>query len=205
MVLFRLLTASRLTGGLALASSFLVLAGAAAAQTATPPTYGPPIAGECLFGRDDAIDHSKIGVTASQQLVQYAKEIDADLKAQGAAIQADDRALVGQKASLSAADYQQKVNQLRQRYADLSRLQKLRATQLGLTRSDALTQIGAVILPSLSSVVTARHCSVVFERAATYGSAAAMDITPAVIQQMDATQSALTLKLATPEAAQAAR
>lgn len=206
MVLFRLHAASRLGRRLALVSAALAIAGPAAAQASpTPPTYGAPVAGICLFARGIALDRSQAGVSANQQIAQFSQGIDAELKAQRTAIENDDRALAGQKASLPAAEFDRRVAQLRQRYADLSRTQATRAAQLRLTSRDALNQVGKVLDPSLADTITARHCAVVFERANTYGATEAMDVTGAVIQKMDALQSVVALRLATPEAAQAAR
>ena len=152
-----------------------------------------------------ALDRSQAGVSANQQIAQFSQGIDAELKAQRTAIESDDHALAGQKASLPAAEFDRRVAQLRQRYADLGRTQATRGAQLRLTSRDALSQVGKILDPSLADTITARHCAVVFERANTSGAADAMDITGAVIQKMDALQSVVALRLATPEAAQAAR
>jgi outer membrane protein len=205
MVSLRLLKAAPALRGLALVAGALAVAGAAAAQTPPPPaTFGPPIAGLCLFARGAAVARSQVGVSAEQQLSQFAQGIDAELKAQATAIHNDDHALLGQKASLPAAEYQQRVNQLRQRISELEHTRALRGAQLALTRKDALAQIGKILEPGMNETITARRCSVVFEGTVAYGSADAMDITPAVIQRMDAMQTVVALRLATPEAAQAA-
>ena len=177
------------------------------AQTASAaaPVYGPPIAGLCLFARAEALTRSQAGVSATQQLAQFGLGIDAELKAQEGAIHNDDVALATQKAALPPADYQQRVVQIRQRYAGLDRTRALRAAQLDVTRKQALAVVGQIIDPSLADTITSHHCSAVFERSATYGAAAASDITPAVIQRMDSIQSMVAIRLATPESAQAAR
>jgi Skp family chaperone for outer membrane proteins len=205
MVLFNLIAARRWSHRLALVSGAVVLAGAATAQTAPGPAYGPPIAGVCFLTRADAIDHSQAGVSANQQMTQFGQGIEAELKAQRTAIESDDKALAGQKANLSPAEFDRRVAQLRQRYADLNRTQSIRAAQLRLTSRDAINQLGKILQPSLTDTITARRCSAVFERSVTYGASDAMDITAMVIQKMDALQSVIALRLATPEAAQAAR
>lgn len=199
----QLATASRWARRLVLASGGCLIVTAAAAQTATP-TFGPPIAGACILAKSEAIDRSQAGVSANQQLTQFGQGIEAELKAQRTAIENDDRALASQKASLSSAEFERRVAQLRQRYTDLTHTQTLRAAQLRLTTKDAIAQVTKIFGPSVADTITARHCSMVIERSVTYGSAQAMDITPLVIQKMDGIQSVVALRLATPEAAQAA-
>lgn len=196
---------------LVLVLAALAIGGAAPAsvraQTApgAAAVYGPPIVGLCLFARAEALTRSQAGVSATQQLAQFGLGIDAELKAQEGAIHNDDVALATQKSVLPAADYQQRVVQMRQRYADLDRTRALRAAQLDVTRKQALAVVGQIVDPSLADTITTHRCSAVFERSATYGAAGASDITPAVIQKMDSVQSMVALRLATPEAAQAAR
>jgi Skp family chaperone for outer membrane proteins len=201
----QLAAASRWARRLALASGGCLIVTAAAAQTATPaPTFGPPIAGACILAKSEAIDRSQAGVSANQQLTQFGQGIEAELKGQRTAIENDDRALAGQKASLSPVEFERRVAQLRQRYTSLNHTQTVRAAQLRLTTKDAIAQVTKIFEPSVADTITARHCSMVIERSVTYGSAEAMDITPVVIQKMDGIQSVVALRLATPEAAQAA-
>jgi Skp family chaperone for outer membrane proteins len=191
---------------LAGATAALALSAApASAQPALAPTYGPPTPGVCLFAQAEALSHSKAGVSADQQLKQFAVGIEAELTAERSAIYNDDRALAAQRASLSAADYQQRTEQLRQRYAELDHTRSLRDAQLNLTRNQAAEQVMKVLKPSLADTITARKCSFVLERSVTYGAADALDITGAVIQRMDALLSFVPLRLAPPEAVQNAR
>jgi hypothetical protein len=206
-----MVSVQRVARPLALVLAASAICGAAQAQVpaqaplAAAPVYGPPIVGLCLFAQAEALTRSQAGVSATQQLAQFGLGIDAELKAQEGAIHNDDVALATQKAVLPPADYQQRVVQMRQRYADLDRTRALRAAQLDVTRKQALAVVGQIVDPSLADTITTHHCSAVFERSATYGANGASDITPAVIQKMDSVQSMVAIRLATPEAAQAAR
>jgi outer membrane protein len=183
----------------------LFLAGEAIAQSTAAPVFGPPLPGVCLLSQSDALARSRVGASAAQQLKQFANGIDAELGAERTAIVNDDHALLGQKPSLGTADYQQRVAQLKQRYAELDHTRALRDAQLNMTRRDAIAQVMTVLTPSLAETITTKRCSVVFERGATYGSADATDITSAVVQRMDARASLITLRLAPPDAVQGAR
>jgi Skp family chaperone for outer membrane proteins len=165
-------------------------------QATAPPTFGPPLAGVCLFGREQALGQSRAGVSANQQLSQFQQGIEAELKAERDTIARDDQALLAQKPSLPAADYQQRVTQLRQRYDVLQRTTQTRAAQLTRTRNDAITQIATAMAPSLNETITARRCSLVIEKGGVYGANPAMDITPQVIGLMNTRLPSVTLRLA---------
>jgi Skp family chaperone for outer membrane proteins len=184
----------------------LLAAGGAFAQGVPPaavaPVFGPATPGVCLFDQAQALSQSRAGASADQQLKQFAVGVDAELKAERTAIYNDDHALAGQKASLAPADYEQRVAQLKARYAELDRTRRLRDGQLDLTRQDAAAQIMKVLTPSLMDTITARRCSFVLERSVTYAASDALDITGAVIQRMDAQLGYLTLRLAPPESVQ---
>jgi len=196
------------TRWLALGAALLAAAPAslalAQAPAAAAPVYGAPIAGLCLFSQNQALSQSQAGVSASQQIAQFSQGIDAELKAQQGAIVNDDRALARQKGQLPAAEYDQRVAQLRQRYGELDATRKVRAAQIELTQRQAAAQVGAVLNPSLADTITARRCAVVFDKSGIYGAAEAMDITPMVVQRMDARMATISLRLAPPEAVRAA-
>jgi Skp family chaperone for outer membrane proteins len=193
----------RLSSGMAAAGALVLgaaFAGDGLAQPAAPaPTFGPPLAGVCMFARAQALEASQAGVSAGQQIQQFDRGVRAELDAERAAIVSDDRALAAQKATLPAAAYQQRVGALKQRYAELDRTTQLRGQQLAKTRADAVALISRALDAGVAETITARHCSVVFERAGSYGSNAGMDITAQVIQQMNERLPGVTLRLAPPE------
>jgi hypothetical protein len=92
---------------------------------------------------------------------------DAELGAERTAIVNDDQALLGQKASLSPADYQQRVAQLKQRYAELDRTRALRDAQLNMTRRDAIAQMNTVRGPKTGAAVDCAMASPARNNAAT--------------------------------------
>jgi outer membrane protein len=188
-----------------LAAPLLAGALAALASSAAAQTYGPATPGVCVFSRDQALSASQAGVSASQQIAQFTQGARAELGAQRTAIYNDDRALAAQKTQLAAADYQQRIAQLRQRYQSLDRTTQTRDAQLTQTRKDAFAQVAAVMSPSLAEIITTRRCGVVLEKATTYGSNPDMDITALVIQRMNARLPLLNLRQAPPETVQRAR
>lgn len=188
-----------------IAGALFATSGSAQTAGASAPTYGPPLAGICVFDEPRAVDQSRAGAGATQQIAQFAQGVRGELDAQRAAIVADDRALAARKAALPQADFQQRVTQLRQRYQALEDTQKLREAQLVQTRRDAVGQIAKALNPALTEIVTARRCSVVLGRGAIFGANAAMDISPQVIERMNARLPTLNLRLAPPEAVKQGR
>ena len=193
--------ARRLSLLVGIAAAFAVAVPALAQPIAAPPVYGPPIPGVCLFARDVALDRSLAGVSANQQIQQFTAGIRAELDAQRNSIVNDDRALAAQKASMPATEFQQRVAQLQQRYAAVERTRRTREAQVARTRAEAVRLILQTMTPSLGETITARKCSLVVEKAGTYGANPVMDVTDQVIQKMNARLQSVTLRLAPPDPA----
>ena len=60
-------------------------------------------------------------------------------------------------------------------------------------------QIGAAALPALNAALTAHRCSIVLDKGRVYSVNAAMDLTPEVIQKVNAALPTITLQLAAPQ------
>ena len=184
--------------------AFLLLGGSAAlAQAGAPgsgfhPTYGPPVAGICVFSQAQALGQSAAGRAAAQQLQGYAKTIQAELESERTGIVNDDRTLQARKASLSAAQYQQSASQLQQRATAFDRKTRTRSDQLQRTRADASQQVVAVLTPILAGAISAHRCGLVVERSGIYGANAAMDLTPEVTRTLNAKLPAVRVTLAPP-------
>ena len=190
-------------------TKFLLIAcfvapGLATAQTPAPALaanpMGPPLAGICLFGRDAAIANSKAGQATNARLVQLGTQVNAELAPETQALVTERDALNAGATTIPAAQRGPRIDALQKRAATFNQLQQLRTAQLQASRTQAIEQILKQMDPVLGPISTSRHCSVVFERSATYGFNPAMDITPAVIQQLDARLPTLTFNLAPPKA-----
>ena len=180
-----------------------ILAAPAFAQTAAaapPPTYGPPVAGVCVFNRAFALERSQAGQSVSRQMAQFAQTIKTELSGQKSAIEADDKVLAQRKPSLTQAQFQQGVNQLRARYAGLDRVARERQDQMERTAKDAAGLIGRATEPAISEVITQRKCSLVVDTAVVFGANPAMDITGPVVQLLNQRLPSVTVRLAPPRA-----
>jgi Skp family chaperone for outer membrane proteins len=105
---------------------------------------------------------------------------------------------------MPAVQYQQSATDLQRRAQAQDALIRTRNDQLARTRDQAVRQIGAAALPALNAALTAHRCSVVLDKGRIYSVNAAMDLTPEVIQKVNAALPTVTLQLAAPQQAQAA-
>ena len=167
-------------------------------QTVAPATMAPAAPGICLFARDVALGSSKAGVAANARMRQLSAQVQAELAPEQQAIAGEDNVLRTSGARMSPTERQQRSDALQRRTAAFTELQRIRTAQIQQTRANAIAEILKPMEAALNAIATSRHCSVVFERSATYGFNAAMDLTPAVIQQIDARLPTLTFNLAPP-------
>jgi outer membrane protein len=177
------------------------LASGARAQVVQAP--GGPLAGVCVYSEEMTLAQSQAGVSANQQLAKMQQSINAELKPANDALVADARALEARRASSPPAQYQQSAADLQRRAQAQDALARTRNDQLVRTRDDAVRRIGAAALPALNGALTAHRCSIVLDKGRVYSVNAAMDLTPEVIQKVNASLPSLTLQLAAPQQAPA--
>lgn len=177
------------------------LASGASAQVVAAP--GAPVAGVCVYSEEMVLAQSQAGASATQQLAKMQQSINAELKTANDALVSEARALEARKPSTPAAQYQQSATDLQRRAQAQDALTRTRGDQLVRTRDDAVRRIGTAALPALNASLTAHRCSIVLDKGRVYSVNAAMDLTPEVIQKVNASLPSLTLQLATPQQAQA--
>ena len=166
------------------------------------PVYGAPIPGICVFSRDLALSTSDAGLGVNKQLAPLSQAAQTELDGQRDTLNADNKALLAQKAKLSAADFQKRLAALQQRAQDYNTAVQTRNAQFAQTRAKAMDQIAATATPILVDAITAHHCALVVDRAGIYGANPAMDLTSDVIKQLNLIMPSLPVSLLPPEALQ---
>jgi Skp family chaperone for outer membrane proteins len=190
------------------AGALVILAASAAgalAQTPTAsntPTYGPPIPGVCVFSRDVALNTSQAGVSANQQIQKMEQDAEATIGPERTAITEADKALSAEKPKLAPAKYQERAAALQQRVQAYSVLVQTRNAQFSHTHDKAMSQIAQAVTPILVATITDHKCSLVVERGGIYGANPAMDLTPEVVQKLNAVLPTITVTLEPPPSAQ---
>jgi outer membrane protein len=186
-------------GGAALLAT---LASGANAQVVAAP--GAPLAGVCVYSEELTLSQTQAAIAANQQLAKMQQTVNGEVKPTNDALISEAKGLEARKASMPAAQYQQSATDLQRRAQAQDALIRTRNDQLARTRDQAVRQIGAAALPALNAALTAHRCSVVLDKGRIYSVNAAMDLTPEVIQKVNAALPTVTLQLAPPQQAQAA-
>lgn len=164
--------------------------------TATQPLGGPQVARVCLLSQQAVFANAKVGLAAVQRLKQLAAQAQASPDAERASLQADAKALEGQRASLKPADYQMKAQALEGRAQSLQERLQMSARQIELTRQKVLAQIAAAAQPAIAMTYKQRNCGLLLDRNAALGGNMAGDLTQAVIQGLDAKMTTINFDLA---------
>jgi Skp family chaperone for outer membrane proteins len=179
------------SAAIALAMTFATAASAqqrpaapAAPARTLPPQ--PALPGVCAFSHDGAIVGSKLGAYIQQRLKTIGDQTDAELQTTGTSLQADVNALEGQRATLPQTQLEQKALEIRQRNDAFQRLQQVRQRELQITVGKAMQRFDTEVGPLVEMAIGERSCSVVFDADAVVWVSPTMDITPAVVQKLDA-------------------
>jgi len=193
---------------LILAASLLaVSAGAGAAQTAeTPPLGGPALPGICLLSQQAVLANAKVGAAATARLKQIADQVQAEINAARTPLLSEAQTLEAQKASLKAADFQARQQSLASRAEALQQTVAQRQREIEATRRKALERIANEAQPVIAAAYKARGCGLLFDRNVVLGGNMSVDLTPAVVQGLDAKITTITFERETlpPQAAPAA-
>jgi outer membrane protein len=187
---------ARLAGSVA-AASLLACAGAASAQqaAASQPApqlqSGPPIAGVCIFSQAAAVGTSAVGKAIDARMGQLKATVNAELQPEGAAIDTDIKTFQTQQASLTPDARNQRGAALQSRAEAYERKRQIRGQELQLTERKALARVYNEMTPILRTVYQQRNCAVLLDGQAVLGANEQMDLTPAVVSQLNTKLSTL--------------
>ncbi len=157
-----------------------------AAQSQVPPPQGAALAGVCILSNEYAVYNSAVGKATVARLAQLNSQAEAEIKGQQTAIQTDAKTLEGKKATLAPDSYQQQGQALQARASDLQRTAQIRQREMQLTQEKALQTFGTYMDPIVRQVFSQRSCSVLLNENSLIYPAPAMDITPQVVQGLNA-------------------
>lgn len=165
---------------------------ALAAQTYTAPQPasgfgGTSVAGLCILSRPAVFANSKVGIAVSARLKELAQQADAELAPDRKALEAERQALADQEAKLSPSDRQSRAQAFEQHVRALQAKAQLLNRALEATRVKAMERIGASSQPIVVQIYKSRGCGVLLDRGVILGGNMANDLTPQVVQALDAT------------------
>jgi Skp family chaperone for outer membrane proteins len=175
----------------ALAAILLAAVPAAAVQAqssgdSNPPLGGPVVSGVCYLSREAIFANAKVGKAASARLKQLADQAQSEIEAERKPIDADVQSYRSQAASLSADQRQSREQALGQRMQKVQEDQAQRSRQLEATRVKALGQIAQYAQPVITEAYRTKSCGLLLDRNAVLGGNMANDLTPLVVQGLDA-------------------
>lgn len=155
-------------------------------SSAKMPLNGPVVAGVCYLSREAIFANAKVGQSASARLKQLAQQAQSEIDAERKPIDADVQMFRAKAASLSADQRQSQEQALAQRMQSVQAGQQAKGRQLEATRAKAMEQIAGYAQPVIMSVYNSKSCGVLFDRNAVLGGNMTNDLTPAVVQGLDA-------------------
>jgi len=207
----KLIRPSKLISGAA-AALLLLSAAQASAQTAShkaaaaapgasapsPISYGPPIAGICVFYNDVALAESQVGKAAATRMQQIRAQISAELSGEQTSLQADIKAFQEKRASLTQDQIQAQGQPLEERAQALNQKATQRQRELEYTAQHVRVRISQAMEPLVRSVFEEHHCTVLLNGEAVMAANPAMDLTSSVVARLNTTMSTITFDRETP-------
>ncbi len=177
-----------------LRTSILVLAAALAAspalaQAPAPASAGlggPQIPGVCLISQQEVLGRSKVGQVVDARLRDLIQQANAEVAAQRDPLEAEAKALSAKRSSMTAAAFAAAQRSLEARAQSIQALANQRSHELEATRNQAFSQIATQAQPVVAQVYTAHSCGLLLDRSVVLGGNLGNDLTPGVIQGLDA-------------------
>jgi outer membrane protein len=182
---------SLLLGAAALAS---LIAPVASAQTPTagPANVGPAIPGVCVFFNQQLMAQSAAGQAVTARMQQLAGEVEGELQPYAATIQSEAQALQAGASTIPADQMQTRRAALQQRAQEAQQLAQTRTNELRYTLARQREAISTAVEPIMVAVYQERGCGMLLDRESVYIMNPAMDITPTVIERLNAQLPTLT-------------
>ncbi len=170
----------------------------AAPSSPTPPPApqfaGPVISGLCILNRQGVFELSKVGKFANGRFKQLRDATQSAVSAEEAKLIADAKKLATQKGSLAPAQFQQRQQQIADRYTGLRAHAAQDSRDMEATRQDIVTRVSKEAQPVILAVYQSRHCGVLLGREAVLAGNPALDVTSAVVQGLNARISSINVE-----------
>jgi outer membrane protein len=202
----------RLTTCAAAAALILLAAGSAAAapartsasapvatQKAAPPpsaapiVHGPSIPGLCVYRDGQAIQTSSVGKTFLARMQQLRAQVAAELQAEQTALQSDISAFQAKTSTLTPEQVSAQRAPLQQRAQAFEAKAGQRQRELEATGQDEVAQIHQRIDGILRTIYQQHGCSILLNGdQSVIVDKPDMDVTAAVVQQLDAVMPSIT-------------
>jgi Skp family chaperone for outer membrane proteins len=165
---------------------------AAPAAAGTPLSYGPPIAGLCVYSNSQVLGVSSVGRAFTERMQQLRAQAAAELSGQQTTLQNEEKVLAGKRATLTQEQFAQQAQPLAAREQQLQQTAELRSRDLQYTYQRQVERIGQVIEPLVRTSFEAHHCSALLNGDAIMAVAPAMNLSGEVTTALNARMSTIT-------------
>ena len=182
------MTSRKLGAATAGAAAALLFATTAFAQTAAAPavSHGPAIAGVCYLSTQEAIANSTVGKHVNTRMQQLIAQVNAELQPEQTIIENEGKAIEAGRATMDAKTLQTRATAWQTRLTNFQRTAQQREAELEQTQQKAVARVLQEMDPIAKQQYQARRCSVLLDRSSVMLGYPAMDLTPAVIQGLNA-------------------
>ncbi|MGN6210628.1 OmpH family outer membrane protein [Asticcacaulis sp.] len=139
---------------------------AAAPVAPTPPTFGAAVPGQCVLDEQTAMSTSNMGKSASDRLVQLKGQVDAELGAEGKAIEDEYKALAASQKTSAATPagktaWEGKAQAWEEKRQKFQAKVQQRNQEMQYTQQEVMQAIFQKMIPQINAVVTAKSCATV--------------------------------------------
>ncbi|NWE53043.1 OmpH family outer membrane protein [Brevundimonas sp. P7753] len=170
-------------GAFAIAS---LAASSALAQTQGPANPGPAIPGVCVYFNQQALAQSTVGQSVQTRMEQLAQEVQGEIAPYAQQLQTEYQALQAGASTIPADQLNQRRQALQQRAQEAQQLEQTRDNELRYTLAEQRKKISEAIEPILVAVYQEKGCGIMIDRESVFVMNPAMDVTPLVIQRLNA-------------------
>jgi Skp family chaperone for outer membrane proteins len=169
---------------------------APAAPAAPPaPSKGPLIQGVCLLSQEALIARSKVGQGATARLRELAAQVQTNLNAEKARLEARGKALEEKRATLTPMQIQAQSVALNQRAQALQAEAGERSQQIDATKTRAFNQVLQEARPYVDQAYAAHSCGLLFARDTVLTGNLGNDLTDEVLTAFNAKGTPITFDL----------
>ena len=161
-----------------------------------PASKGPLIQGVCLLSQEALISRSKAGQAATARLRELAGQVQTNLNAEKARLEARGKALQDSRATLTPLQIQAQSVTLNQRAQALQAEAGTRSQQIDATKTKAFGRVIEQAQPFIAQAyATLPKCGLLFAREAVITGNLGNDLTDEVVTALDAKVTPVTFDL----------
>jgi len=179
------------------AAAALAFDQSASAQSA-PYGLSGQAAGICVVSSGGLLGGSSVGRAIEARMKQLLASVNSEVSAEQTAVENEKKAIEAAAKTATTAAQQQplqtRAQALQTRYENLQRKAQLRDAELRQTQAKAIARVGDAARPLIRNVANGKGCGVVLDSNAVADANPAMDLTAAVVAQLNSSMPSITFE-----------